>query len=95
MTLVSFLLLLLVAAICGAVGQAFAGFTRGGCLMNLVIGFVGAYVGIWIAGALGLPTFLIVDAGGVDFPVVWAIIGSGVVVAVLGLILAPTRRRRV
>lgn len=35
MTLFSFLLLLLVAAVCGAVGQTFAGIPRGGCLMNL------------------------------------------------------------
>lgn len=91
MTLFSFLLLLLVAAIAGAVGQAFAGFTRGGCLVDIGLGFLGAWVGTWMASALGLPTFFVVDAGGVDFPVVWAIIGSGVLVAVLGLVFGPRR----
>lgn len=86
MTLSSFLLLLLIAGVCGAIGQAFAGFTRGGCLTSIVVGFVGAFIGLWLAGALGLPTVLVVDVGGYDFPVVWSIIGGGALVAVLGLI---------
>lgn len=86
MTVSSFLLLLLIAGVCGAIGQAFAGFTRGGCLTSIVVGFVGAFIGLWLAGALGLPTVLVVDVGGYDFPVVWSIIGGGALVAVLGLI---------
>lgn len=91
MTLFSFLLLLVIAALAGAIGQAFAGFSRGGCLGNIVVGFLGAWIGTWMASTLGLPTFFVVDAGGVDFPVVWAIIGSAVVVAVLSLILGGRR----
>lgn len=94
MTLISFLLLLLVAAVAGAIGQAFAGFSLGGCLMDIVVGFLGAWIGLWIASSFGLPTFFVVDAGGVDFPVVWAILGSGVLVAVLGLLFGGYRRRR-
>lgn len=92
MTLFSFLLLLLVAAVAGSIGQALAGFSRGGCLGSIVVGFLGAWVGTWIARTLDLPTFFVVDAGGVNFPVVWAIIGSGAVVAVLGLLLGGRRR---
>ena len=94
MTLFSFLLLLLVAAVAGAIGQAVAGFSAGGCLMDIVVGFLGAWIGMWLATTFGLPTFFVVDAGGVDFPFLWAIIGSGVLVAVLGLILGGVRRRR-
>lgn len=86
MTLSSFLLLLLIAGVCGAIGQAFAGFTRGGCLTSIVVGFVGAFIGLWLADAFGLPTVLVVDVGGYAFPVVWSIIGGGALVAVLGLI---------
>ncbi len=93
MTLFSFLLLLLVAGIAGAIGQALAGSSRGGCLANIAVGFLGAWIGIWMAGTLGLRTFFVVDAGGVDFPVVWAIIGSGLLVAVLGLLFGASRRR--
>lgn len=91
MTLFSFLLLLLVAAIAGAIGQALAGFSRGGCLGSIVLGFIGAWIGMWMARSLGLPTFFVVDAGGVDFPVVWAILGSGVLVAVLSLLFGGRR----
>lgn len=91
MTLFSFLLLLLVAAVAGAIGQALAGFSRGGCLGSIVVGFIGAWIGMWMARTLGLPTFFVVDAGGVNFPVVWAILGSGVVVAVLSLLFGGRR----
>ena len=53
MTLISFLLLLVVAGICGAIGQAIAGF-QGGLLVSIAVGFIGALVGVWLAGALGV-----------------------------------------
>src|SRR5262245_19469378 len=41
MTLLDFLILLLVAGICGAVGQAIVGYSRGGCLASIALGFIG------------------------------------------------------
>ena len=35
MTLVQFLVLLFVAAVCGAIGQSLAGYSLGGCLVSL------------------------------------------------------------
>lgn len=90
MTLFDFLALLLVAGICGALGQAISGFTRGGCLVAIVLGFIGALVGMWIARNLGLPEPLPVLIGGRAFPVVWSVVGSALFVAVIGLL---TRRR--
>lgn len=89
MSLLSFLLLLLIAAVTGAIGQAFAGYDMGGCLVSSGVGFLGAMIGMWIAGALGLPTFLVADVGGVNFPVVWSIIGSALLVALLGILRRP------
>ena len=85
MTLLGFLLLLLIAAICGAAGQALAGYSLGGCLVSIVIGLVGAYVGMWLAGQFGLPTFLVLDVGGEAFPVVWAVFGSALLAFGFGL----------
>ena len=90
MTVTGFLLLLLVAAICGAIGQSLAGYSVGGCLTSIVVGFIGAFLGSWLAGLLGLPEPLTVNVGGEAFPVLWSIIGSALFVAVLALI---TRRR--
>ena len=91
MSLTAFLLLLLIAAATGAIGQALAGYSLGGCLVSAGVGLLGALIGVWIAGGLGLPTFFVVDVGGFDFPVVWSIIGSGLLVAVLGLLRGGRR----
>jgi uncharacterized membrane protein YeaQ/YmgE (transglycosylase-associated protein family) len=91
MTLIEFLVLLLVAGICGALGQAISGFSRGGCLVSVVLGFIGALIGTWIARNLHLPEPLWIDTGGgIKFPVVWSVVGSALFVAVIGLL---TRRR--
>jgi uncharacterized membrane protein YeaQ/YmgE (transglycosylase-associated protein family) len=86
MTPIDFLLLLLVAGLCGALGQAISGFSRGGCLVSIALGFIGALLGMWMARRLGLPEPLPVDVAGQTFPIVWSIIGSAVFVAVIGLI---------
>jgi uncharacterized membrane protein YeaQ/YmgE (transglycosylase-associated protein family) len=43
MTLIGFLVLLAIAAICGAIGQSLAGYDLGGCLVSIIVGFIGAY----------------------------------------------------
>jgi uncharacterized membrane protein YeaQ/YmgE (transglycosylase-associated protein family) len=91
-SLTALLLLLLVAAVCGALGQAIAGYSVGGCLVSVAVGFVGALIGVWLAGNLGLPTFFVVDVGGFAFPVVWSILGSALLVAVLGFLRGAARR---
>jgi uncharacterized membrane protein YeaQ/YmgE (transglycosylase-associated protein family) len=90
MTLVGFIILLLIAAIAGSLGQALAGYSLGGCLVSIVVGFIGAFVGLWLARQLGLPEFLPVSIEGETFPIVWAIIGSAIFSAIIGLL---TRRR--
>jgi uncharacterized membrane protein YeaQ/YmgE (transglycosylase-associated protein family) len=86
MSLLSFLLLLLIAAICGGLGQSLVGYSVGGCLVSIVVGLVGAYVGMWVAGEFGLPELLAVDIGGERFPIIWSIIGSAIFAAVLGIV---------
>lgn len=86
MTLIDLLLLLLVAGVCGAIGQAIGGFSRGGCLVSIALGFVGALIGMWLARHAGMPEPLPVSVGGQTFPVVWSIIGSAIFVAIIGLI---------
>jgi uncharacterized membrane protein YeaQ/YmgE (transglycosylase-associated protein family) len=91
MTLINFLILLLVAGVCGGIGQALTGYSRGGCLISIVLGFVGAYIGVWLAGKLGLPEIYVLRIGTTNFPIVWSIIGAGLFVAVIGLITSPRR----
>jgi len=86
MTLVELLILLLVAGVCGAIGQAIAGYSRGGCLVAIALGFIGAFLGVWLARTLGLPELLPLAVGGASFPILWSIIGSALFVAVISLI---------
>jgi uncharacterized membrane protein YeaQ/YmgE (transglycosylase-associated protein family) len=86
MDIYSFLLLLLIAGICGSIGQAIAGYSRGGCLVAIALGFIGALLGMWMASALGLPELFAVNIGNKSFPIVWSIIGSAVFVAIISLL---------
>ena len=90
MTLTGILILLLIAGIVGGLGQAISGYSFGGCLMSIVVGFVGAFVGIWLARQLGLPEIFTVNIEGEAFPIVWGVIGSAILSLILGLF---TRRR--
>jgi uncharacterized membrane protein YeaQ/YmgE (transglycosylase-associated protein family) len=91
MTFLEFLLLLLVAAICGSLAQAIVGYTHGGLLVSIALGFIGALVGGWLARLAGLPDIFTVRLGGEVFPVVWSIIGAVLFVALVSW-LSPRRR---
>jgi uncharacterized membrane protein YeaQ/YmgE (transglycosylase-associated protein family) len=87
--IIQLLILLLVAGICGAIGQAITGYSHGGCLVSIALGFIGALLGSWLAGKMGLPELVALPVGGVHFPIVWSIIGAALFVAVINLISRP------
>ncbi len=86
MSLFGLLLLLLIAAIAGAIGQAIAGYNLGGCIVSIVVGFIGASIGLWIAGKIDLPGFMAVTIDGKPFPIIWAIIGAAVFTFAIALL---------
>lgn len=90
MTIWEWLMLLLVAGVCGGIAQALAGFSRGGCLVSIALGFIGALLGAWLARTLSLPELFEVQIGDRTFPIIWSIIGGAIFAAVLGLF---SRRR--
>jgi uncharacterized membrane protein YeaQ/YmgE (transglycosylase-associated protein family) len=77
---------LVVAGICGSLGQALTGYSHGGCLVSIAVGFIGALVGTWLARQLGLPAIFMVNIGGTTFPIIWSIIGGALFVALISLI---------
>ena len=89
MTIMDVVVLLIIAGLCGALGQAITGYSRGGCLVSIALGFVGALLGMWLARQLGLPELFSVRIGTTSFPIVWSIIGSALFVAIIALL---TRR---
>jgi uncharacterized membrane protein YeaQ/YmgE (transglycosylase-associated protein family) len=90
MTLLGLLVLLIIAAVAGALGQALAGYSVGGCLVSIIVGFIGAFLGSWLALQFGLPEPFTITIQGETFPLLWSIIGSAIFALVLGLL---TRRR--
>jgi uncharacterized membrane protein YeaQ/YmgE (transglycosylase-associated protein family) len=89
-TLPGLILLIVIAAICGAVGKAIAGGVRGGLIVSTALGFIGALIGPWIAARLGLTEPFTVHIGGQSFPILWSIVGAALFVALIHLI---SRRR--
>jgi uncharacterized membrane protein YeaQ/YmgE (transglycosylase-associated protein family) len=86
MTILDVIVLLIIAGLCGALGQAISGFSRGGCLVSIAIGFIGALLGMWLARLLGLPELFTIQIGGTGFPIIWSIIGSALFVAIITLL---------
>lgn len=89
MTIFEFLVLLLVAGICGSLAQSLVGYSHGGCLVSIVLGFIGALLGTWLAREAGLPELFSIQIGGRTFPVIWSIIGAALFAALLALIRRP------
>jgi len=89
MSPLGFLVLLVIAAICGALGQALAGYSTGGCIISLILGFVGAFLGVWLAQQFGLPEIFVVNIDGQPFPIVWSVIGAAILAAIAGLLSRP------
>ncbi len=93
MTLIQIILLAIIAAVAGAIGQALAGYSLGGFLASLVLGFLGALFGSWLARQLGLPELLTLNVAGEPFPVVWSIVGALIIALLVGLVARPRYRR--
>jgi len=86
MTLPGLIVLIVIAAICGAVGKALGGGARGGLIVSTALGFIGALLGPWVAHQLGLSEPFVLHLSGQSFPIVWSIIGAALFVALLHLL---------
>ncbi|MDQ7825109.1 MAG: GlsB/YeaQ/YmgE family stress response membrane protein [Candidatus Eremiobacteraeota bacterium] len=86
------LIRIIIAFITGSIGAGLAGGggSRLGCLGAIFIGFLGSYVGSFVAAKLHLPVIFALQVGGHAYPIIWAIGGAIICVALLNLI---TRRR--
>jgi len=86
MTLVELVILLVIAALAGSIGQAIAGYELGGCLVSIAVGFIGAFIGLFLAREFDLPTIFVIEIDDTTFPVVWSIIGSALFAAAIGIL---------
>lgn len=91
MTVTQIIILLIIAGITGSIAKALVGFKRGGCIISIIVGFIGAYIGTILARELNFPDLLSFNIGGVSFPVIWSIMGAALFVGVLS-IFAPKNK---
>jgi uncharacterized membrane protein YeaQ/YmgE (transglycosylase-associated protein family) len=89
MTPLELIVYLVIAAFCGFIARSFAGGTQGGFVISLLVGFLGAFVGTWLARQFHLPTLFVVAIGGHPFPIVWSIVGGIVLVGVAHMMMRP------
>ncbi|CAA9230228.1 MAG: hypothetical protein AVDCRST_MAG26-929 [uncultured Chloroflexia bacterium] len=92
MGIIELLILLVIAGICGAIAEMIVGFSPGGFVVSIIIGVIGAYLGTVLAGRLNLPAFLPVTIGGQTIEIVWAILGSILLLLVISLFRGRRRR---
>ncbi|MFW6140488.1 MAG: GlsB/YeaQ/YmgE family stress response membrane protein [Acidobacteriota bacterium] len=93
MSLFGFLFLLFIASITGSLGAHIAGRKGMGCLASIVLGFIGALIGTFIARELHLPLSPYIRFGSHNFPIIWSVFGAALFVAFLNL-LAPRKETR-
>ena len=94
--MLSFFIMLLVAAILGSIGAAIAGRRGNGCLINIATGFIGALLGRGLSNVFDVRDPLTITIRDTSFPLMWTIAGSALFVAVITFLTrgnAPPPRR--
>ena len=93
MTLVGLLILIVIGAICGAAAELIVGYSPGGFLASVAIGFLGALLGTWLARQIGLPAMLPITVDGYTIEVLWAILGAVILLLIISLFRRSYYRR--
>jgi uncharacterized membrane protein YeaQ/YmgE (transglycosylase-associated protein family) len=83
--------LLIIAGITGSIGRSLSGFTKRGCLISILVGFIGALIGTWLSRELNLPELFILHLGNTKFPVIWSIIGAALFTALLSMLSSRSK----
>jgi uncharacterized membrane protein YeaQ/YmgE (transglycosylase-associated protein family) len=90
--MVDILISLIIAGIAGSIARSLSGFSRGGCIISIVVGFIGAMIGSWLARELQLPDPFMIVIRGTSYNILWTIIGAVIFTVVLSLI-TPVKKK--
>jgi uncharacterized membrane protein YeaQ/YmgE (transglycosylase-associated protein family) len=86
------LLILAIAVVCGAGAQLTSKYSKGGWIVHIGVGLLGAFAGVAVARSVNVPLVYVLKGEGIDFPVIWALLGSVFFLAALGFFVKPSRR---
>jgi len=90
--MVDILISLLIAGIAGSIGRSLSGFSRGGCVISIIVGFIGAMIGSWLSRELQLPDPFVLQIRESSYNILWTIIGAVIFTAVLSII-TPDKKK--
>ncbi|HXX94742.1 MAG TPA: hypothetical protein VEN81_14005 [Planctomycetota bacterium] len=93
MTIGEFIILLVMAAILGILTQRMMGYKLGGTVVSIVLGFLGAFVGMEMTRWFHLPIIFDLGIGDHRFPVIWSFLGCMGVTFTVGFIARGAARR--
>ena len=91
MTILDLVIFLAVGAVCAGIAESLLG-VGAGCIGSIVIGWLGGFVGTWVARETGLPELFVLRVGGTAVPIVWTIVGSFALLAIVGVFRRGVRR---
>ena len=83
--LTELLLTSVVAVACAMLGLTTSKYSRGGCIVYMAFGFIGAFLGTWVSRALRFADVPDLTIGVSHFPIIWSMVGSVLLVATVGL----------
>lgn len=92
MDLLQLLISLVIAGLCGALAELIVGFSPGGLLVSVIDGVVGAYIGSWLGSLLPFTLPLTVEIGPIRFNLIWAVVGSILLLLLLRTLLHGGQR---
>jgi len=90
--MVDILISLIIAGIAGSIARSLSGFSSGGCIISIVVGFIGAMIGSWLSREMQLPDPFILHIRGNSYNLLWTIIGAVIFTAVISLI-TPDKKK--
>jgi uncharacterized membrane protein YeaQ/YmgE (transglycosylase-associated protein family) len=89
------LIVLVITGICAAFAEWIVGFSPGSLLISVIVGVIGAYLGSFIAWLLSrfipVPYLLPVRVGTIRFDLLWAFLGSALLLLVLQTVSQSNR----
>ena len=92
MNLMDLLLISAIAMVCGCGAQLTSKYSKGGWIVHIGVGFIGALLGVAIARSVNVPLVYVLKGEGIDFPIIWSLLGSVFCLAALGFFVKPSRR---
>jgi uncharacterized membrane protein YeaQ/YmgE (transglycosylase-associated protein family) len=86
-----FVMIALVAVVCGTLAQITSAYSKGGWIVNLGVAFAGALTGVFLSRLLNAPSIYDVRFREVDFPIIYSIVGAALMLAAINFLVRPGR----